>query len=168
MEAGERAELRSLMERLADGDRTAFGPAFRLLWPRLRAFAIRFAGEADGEDAAQGALLNVFSRASEYDRERDAFSWALGITAWECRTLRRKRQRRREQPGVPDLPGEDTAEAALILRLSADAVLGMLNPIDAETILSLATGRRAVQGATFRKRLQRALARFRLAWREHE
>ena len=55
-----------------------------------------------------------------------------------------------------------------MLRLSADAVLGMLNPLDAETILSLATGRRAVQGATFRKRLQRALARFRLAWREHE
>jgi hypothetical protein len=59
------------------------------------------------------------------------------------------------------------AEAAIVLRLSADAVLGMLNPIDAETILALATGHRAVQGATFRKRLQRALARFRLAWREH-
>ena len=166
MEAGERAELRSLMERLADGDRTAFGPAFRLLWPRLRAFAIRLAGEADGEDAAQTALLNVFARASEYDRERDAFAWALGITAWECRTLRRRRARRREQQGVPEMAAD--AEAAMVLRLSADAVLGMLNPIDAETILSLATGRRAVQGATFRKRLQRALARFRLAWREHE
>jgi hypothetical protein len=47
-------------------------------------------------------------------------------------------------------------------------VLGTLSPVDAETILSLATGKRAVQGATFRKRLQRALARFRLAWRAHE
>ena len=168
MEAGERAELRSLMERLADGDRSAFAPAFRLLWPRLRAFAGRFAGDVDGEDAAQSALLKIFSRASEYDPARDALSWALGITAWECRTLRRKRERRREEQGVPDLPGEDAAEAALILRLSAEAVLGMLNPIDAETILSLATGRRAVEGATFRKRLQRALLRFRLAWREHE
>ena len=167
MEAGERAELRGLMERLADGDRTAFGPAFRLLWPKLRAFAVRWMGPADGEDAAQAALVKIFARASEYDRERDAFPWALGITAWECRTLRRKRERRREQRGVPDLPGE-AGEAALILRLSADAVLGTLSPIDAETILSLATGRRAAQGATFRKRLQRALARFRLAWRQHE
>ena len=163
MEAGERAELRRLMERLADGDRTAFGPAFRLLWPRLRAFAVRYAG-TDGEDAAQSALLKVFSRASEYDRERDAFAWALGIAAWECRTLRRKRERRREQPGVPETAAD--AEEALILRLSAETVLGMLGPLDAETILSLATGRPA--GARFRKRLQRALQRFRLAWREDE
>jgi len=162
---GERAALRRLMERLADGDRTAFAPAFRLLWPRLRAFAVRLAG-ADGEDAAQAALLKVFSRASEYDRERDALAWALGIAAWECRTLRKKRARRREEPGVPEMAAD--AEAALVLRLSADAVLGMLSPADAETILSLATGRRTVQGATFRKRLQRALARFRLAWRAHE
>jgi RNA polymerase sigma-70 factor (ECF subfamily) len=91
----ERAELRRLMERLADGDRGAFRPAFDLLWPRLRAFGLRYA-RADGEDAAQQALLRVFSRASEYDRERDALAWALGIAAWECRTFRRKRQRRRE------------------------------------------------------------------------
>jgi DNA-directed RNA polymerase specialized sigma24 family protein len=45
VEAGERAELRRLMERLADGDRSAFAPAFRMLWPRLRAFAGRFAGD---------------------------------------------------------------------------------------------------------------------------
>jgi RNA polymerase sigma-70 factor (ECF subfamily) len=167
VEAGERAELRRLMERLADGDRSAFAPAFRMLWPRLRAFAGRFAGD-DGEDAAQAALLKIFSRASDYDRERDAFAWALGITAWECRTLRRRRERRREEQGVPDQPTPGSEEAILLLRLSADAVLGTLSPVDAETILSLATGKRAVQGATFRKRLQRALARFRLAWRAHE
>jgi len=164
---GERAALRRLMERLADGDRAAFDPAFRLLWPRLRAFAVRFAG-ADGEDAAQVALLKMFSRASEYDRERDVLPWALGIAAWECRTLRRRRERRREQPGVPDQLAETNPEEAAVLRASAEAVLGTLSPVDVETILSLATGRRAVEGATFRKRLQRALARFRLAWRAHE
>ena len=31
IEPGERAELRRLMGRLADGDRTAFGPVFALL-----------------------------------------------------------------------------------------------------------------------------------------
>src|SRR5439155_540588 len=91
VEGGERAELRRLMQRLADGDRGAFSPAFALLWPRLRAFAVRYVGAADGEDAAQAALLRVFSRAGEYDADRDALAWALGIAAWECRTLRRQR-----------------------------------------------------------------------------
>src|SRR5438093_12134333 len=101
MEPGERAELRRLMERLADGDRAAFAPVFSLLWPRLRAFAVRFAGPADGEDAAQAALLKVFSRASEYDRQRDALTWVLAIAFWECRSLRRKRSRERPPPAEP-------------------------------------------------------------------
>ena len=79
VEGGERAELRRLMARLADGDRAAFGPAFALLWPRLRAFAARYVAVADAEDAAQAALLRVFSRASEYDPERDALAWALTV-----------------------------------------------------------------------------------------
>src|SRR5690349_23529004 len=88
------------MGRLADGDRAVFGRVFALLWPRLRAFALRCAGPADGEDAAQAAVLKVCSRASEYYPERDALVWALGIAAWECRTLRRKRGRRKEQPAL--------------------------------------------------------------------
>jgi len=170
VEGGERAELRALMQGLADGDRGAFAPAFALLWPRLRAFAVRYVGAADGEDAAQAALLRVFSRASEYDAQRDAFAWALGIAAWECRTLARKRQRRREEPvPVPeraDVRATPEEEAiARDLSAAATAVLGSLRPMDLETIMAVAGGPRAVQGATFRKRLARALARFRLAWR---
>lgn len=169
----ERAELRRLMGRLADGDRTAFGRAFALLWPRLRAFAVRWAGPADGEDAAQAALLKVFSRASDYDPERDALVWALGIAAWECRTLRRRRERRREQPALSvelalaEAPAQATPEDELIdrdLRAAAAEVLGTLRPLDIET-LTAAAAERAGRGATFRKRLERALARFRLAWR---
>ena len=174
IERSERAELRRQMERLADGDRSAFGPVFSLLWPRLRAFAARFIGVDDGEDAAQAALLKVFSRASEYDRERDALAWALGIAAWECRTLRKRRGRRREEsalaPAAAGAPGTDqpSPEDVAIdrdLQAAAAAVLGELRPIDVETILAIASGQRAVQGATFRKRVERALARFRLAWR---
>lgn len=171
MEPGERAELRRLMGRLADGDRTAFGPVFALLWPQVRAFAARLVGPADGEDAAQTALLKIFSRTSEYDRERDALPWALGIAAWECRTLRRRRERRREQSDPAPERAVDGAlspeEAALgrELRAAAEEVLGTMRPIDVETIISIATGHRAVHGATFRKRLERALARFKLAWR---
>ena len=169
----ERAELRRLIGRLADGDRTAFGPVFDLLWPRLRAFTVQLIGAADGEDAAQSALLKVFSRASEYDRERDGLAWALGIAAWECRTLRKRRERRREESalapeGAPvAAAGAASPEDAAVerdLREAAESILGTLRPIDIETIAAAASGRRA-QGATFRKRLERALARFRLAWR---
>ena len=168
MEAGERAELRRLMERLADGDRSAFRPAFALLWPRLRAFGLRYAGP-DGEDAAQHALLSVFSRAGEYDRERDPLVWALGIAAWECRTFRQKRRRRKEDAiAVPQPidPAATPEEAAMEgeLRVAAVAVLGTLRPIDVETISALAAGARP-GGATFRKRQQRALSRFKTAWR---
>ena len=169
VQGGERAELRQLMERLADGDRSAFAPAFAVLWPKLRAFAVRYAGAADGEDAAQSALLRVFSRASEYDPRRDALAWALGIAAWECRTLRRKRERRREMPiDPPEQRDHDPdPEETLIgrdLRAAAESVLGTLRPIDVETIGALAAGPRP-EGAAFRKRLQRAIERFRLAWR---
>ncbi|HUJ26393.1 MAG TPA: sigma-70 family RNA polymerase sigma factor [Myxococcales bacterium] len=161
------------MVRLADGDRSAFRPAFAMLWPQLRTFSVRLAGEADGEDAAQAALLRVFARAGEYDRDRDALAWALGIAAWECRTLRKRRERRREQLAlaldVADAAaaGASSPEDAAVereLREAAESILGTLRPIDIETIAAAASGRRA-QGATFRKRLERALARFRLAWR---
>lgn len=170
MEGGDRAELRRLMERLADGDRTAFRPAFELLWPRLRAFAVRYAGEPDGEDAAQHALLRVFSRAGDYDGERDPLAWALGIAAWECRTLRRRRGRRREDAGAleeqvdPGLGPEGTAIERDLLA-AAEAVIGTLRPLDAATLATLAGGPRSASGATFRKRLQRAILRFRVAWR---
>lgn len=173
----EREGLQRSMVRLADGDRSAFAPVFEALWPVLRAFAGRAVGPADGEDAAQAALLRVFSRASEFDPSRDALAWALGIAAFECRTLRKRRARRaaRELPvaaAADWLAPADVApspEAALIerdLRAAVATVIGGLRPIDAETILALESGDRDVPGATFRKRLERAVSRFRSAWRD--
>jgi RNA polymerase sigma-70 factor (ECF subfamily) len=170
VDSRERAELRRLMGRLAEGDRTAFAPAFILLWPQLRAFAARYVGPVDAEDAAQAALIRVFSRASEYDPERDALPWALGIAAWECRTLQRRRFRRREEAGAPaelrhPAPTPEDEAMDRDLCAAATAVLGTLRPADIETITAVASGAGRARGATFRKRLERALARFRLAWR---
>jgi RNA polymerase sigma-70 factor, ECF subfamily len=165
---GDRAELRGLMERLADGDRQAFAPAFALLWPRLRAFAVRYAGAADGEDAAQQALLKIFSRASGYDAQRDPLAWALGIAAWECRTLRKRRVRSREEPQAEAPATSRTPEESAVerdLAAAVEAVVGTLRPLDIETISAIASGERPVSGATFRKRAERALSRFRHAWR---
>jgi DNA-directed RNA polymerase specialized sigma24 family protein len=97
MNSDERSELSDLLARLADGDRDAFGPAFTRLWPRVRDLAGRILkSDHDADDAAQRAMLAVFSRASEYDRQRDGLAWSLGITWWECRTLLRASARRRE------------------------------------------------------------------------
>ena len=156
---------------LADGDRGAFHPLFLCLWPLLRGFAARFLAWPDAEDAAQNALLRVFSRCGEFDRTREALPWILGIAAYEIRTARRRQFRRRQDATVaPDDrrdPGpspEDEAAAAERARLLHD-VLSRLRPVDAETLLAYARGDRlSLPGATFRKRVERALVRVRAAW----
>ena len=166
MDLAQRAELSRLLGRLSDGDRAAVDPAFVLLWPLLRAFCERSLGKAEGEDAAQAALVAVFARAAEFETGRDGAAWAVGIAAWQCRTLLRRRTRRREAQ-LGEVAGQLASEAASPEQLASDRelraamqeVLGGLRPLDVETLLA------GGSGPTFRKRLSRALARFRIAWR---
>ena len=170
MDHGARAALQRGMCRLAEGDREAFEPVFSALWPVLRAFAARaLTVPAEAEDAAQSALVKVFARAAEFDAGREALPWALGIAAYECRTLRKSRARRREDLATapPEAVDARTPEDAAIerdLQAAAAEVLGGLSALDAETLLAAARGERD-PSATFRKRLERALARFRKEWR---
>jgi RNA polymerase sigma factor (sigma-70 family) len=174
----EREALQRDLERLADGDREAFPPVYLRLWPLLRGFAARCLPRDEAEDAAQEALLRVFSRAAEFDRRRDALSWVLAIAAYEIRSARKRRQRRRrrEHPegdgtaaamADPRRSPEQEAAAAELERALA-AALRALRPSDAETLLAYARGERPdLPGPTFRKRVERALARLRGAWRLH-
>ena len=163
------------MERLADGDREAFHPVFVRLWPLLRGFVARHLPAEDAEDAAQEALLKLFARAAEYDPRRDALRWALGVAAYEIKTARRKRQRRREATGdtgelLAEVPaGGPSAEEQAMARQrdeALEAALLALGESDAATLRSYAGGERPdVAAATFRKRVQRALGRLRGIWR---
>lgn len=170
MDRSARDALQRVMGRLADGDRSAFEPVFTVLWPILRGFAARaLSGLAEAEDAAQSALLKVFARAAEFDPQRDALSWVLGIAAYECRTLRKSRLRRREEltAAPPESSQMDTPEDAAIdrdLHAAAARIVGALSALDAETLLAAARGERD-PSATFRKRLERAIQRFRKHWR---
>ncbi|WP_395830593.1 RNA polymerase sigma factor [Archangium violaceum] len=174
VENGEREQLRRWMARLAEGDREAFTPAFVCLQPLLERFCARLLPcREDAEDAAQTALLKVFSRASEYDATREVLPWVLGIAAYECRTVLKARMRRREAPELEGVEVDDGApgpEARLLaedLRRALTEVMGGLRPEDVET-LAAAMGERerpTIPGATFRKRLERALGRLREAWR---
>src|SRR2546425_8428148 len=168
------SELQRQMERLADGDRAAFHPVFAVLWPLLRRFAARHLRPEAAEETAQEALVKVFLRAAEFDPSRSAFAWALGIAAFEIRTVGRRRIRRREDSPregmlerIPD--GAPTPEEESMTRdmeRMLQEALGALRPEDAETLRLYARGHRpAVAAATFRKRIERAMARLRGVWR---
>src|SRR5215468_488270 len=104
MDGLRRDRLRRELTRLAEGDRSAFDPVFEATRPIVYRFAARaLANQADAEDCAQHVLLRVFARASEFDPSRDALSWILGIAAWEVRTIRKKRARRKESFEAADV-----------------------------------------------------------------
>jgi RNA polymerase sigma-70 factor (ECF subfamily) len=171
------------MIRLADGDRRAFEPLYQGLWPELRRVCVATMGPTDGEDCAQQALLNIFSRAAEFDPSRDALAWAVGIAVWECRTVRRRAHRRGEAKAVSpeSVPlaaaGQDPEAEVSQRELGALAteLLATLAPADVEAIMASLAGdqdaavRLGLKPATFRKRLERALGRLRDGWRsKHE
>jgi RNA polymerase sigma-70 factor (ECF subfamily) len=172
MDSEIRRSLNVMMIRLADGDRSAFDGAYALLWPALLAFCKRALVSSDAEDAAQLALLKVFDRASTFQRDKDALTWAITIAAWEARTLRKRHLRARSTPIDADAhvsPADDPETAAADRELieAAQAVLGSLSQDDRATLSATFAEERptGVSAAAFRKRRERAIARLKNAWR---
>lgn len=173
MDRARREELRAWLVAVADGDRAAFDPLFTALWPVVSRYCERMLGDrAHGEDAAQETLTRVFTRAGEFDRERDALTWVLAIATWQVRTTRRWRQRKGEV-GLAEVaePSADAA-AATVERDLITAAVGAIDELadaDAATIAAAIldddTARAGIAPATFRKRLERALDRLRAIWR---
>ena len=171
MQPHERARLQRELTALADGDRSAFDGVFAIAWPVLRSLANRLlADPAEAEDAAQRALLKLFHHASRFDPERDALPWVLTFGINECRTVRRRKGRRRidaldREPATEAGPEQALVQADLLDALGivvgtltdADHVaLGLRDPDPSDTVAP----------ATQRKRKQRALGRLRSAWRK--
>ena len=167
------------MTALADGDREAFDVAYREAHALLIVYARRILGNGpDAEDATQEALLNLFRNAVRFDGGRDALPWILSIGANTCRTELRRRRRRREvstsrdqlePPGEAANPEREIIDRDLVA--AAEGVVRDLRPGDAETIRALIyeRPRPKVSAAAFRKRVERARTRLRLAWKEkHE
>lgn len=167
----ESTDLDVLMARLADGDRAAFTPVFRALWPSIFKLCVgMLRNEADAKDAAQEAMEKILSRAPDCDRARPALPWALAIGAWECRTLARQKSRRGEVGEQPEgTESSPSFEAAVIeedLARAAVAAMGRLSEADKEALLATFWDEAAsVHGPTLRKRRERALERLRSTFR---
>lgn len=170
--AQQRAHLHQAMVRFADGDRSAFELVFSLLWPILTAFTRRsLRNSSDAEDAAQAALLKVFSRIQDFDPARDATSWALAIASYEILTVMKKRTRRREAGSdgmdVPSgAPGPEEVTVMRDMEAALEQALGRLSEEDRWVLQSQGTPMgSATAQATHRKRRQRAMDRLKEAWR---
>jgi len=167
-----RKRINDAMVRLAEGDRTAFPMLMDDLWPVVRAFALRSVGQsADAEDIAQDVFVRICARIAEYDRTRDAVSWAFGIATYEVMTHRRRIQRRREvgDAGLPDAVDSADSQEQLLLQREIESalkdVLSVMKEEDRHVLGGYASASGHGVGATQRKRKQRALARFRSLWR---
>ncbi len=164
-------QLDAMMARLAGGERAVFTPVFDLLWGPIHRLCVSLLkNEADAADAAQEAMHKILERASDYDPKRPAMPWAMAIAGWECRTLARKRGRRREvaEHDTEEHAGSDAEEELMQSNLTdaALAALGELSDADRETLIATFWDEAAsVSGATLRKRRERALDRLRNTFR---
>jgi DNA-directed RNA polymerase specialized sigma24 family protein len=173
MTPDQRRQIHDAMVRFADGDRTAFRTVFDGLWPVLLGISARsLAVRADAEDAAQHALLKVFSRIADMDRGRDGVAWAITIASFEVMTARRQRQRRREAPDDALMATADHAPQAdeRVWRAQMnDAVRATVGGLAERDQVALAAwldeAAPTAPTETVRKRRFRAIERLRAAWR---
>ncbi len=171
MASCDRRAVTESLSRLALGERSAINPTFNLVWPVVRAFCASYLGQrGDAEDAAQNAIIKVFERAATYDPRRDGLTWVLTIALWECRTLRRRAERRSESVPLTAVnepsEGRPDPEAEVTLKRTLEALMPLIDRLSDEERAALSDALNEVQRANpaQRKRKQRALAQLRRWW----
>jgi RNA polymerase sigma factor (sigma-70 family) len=164
-------ELDAEMARLAQGERAAFDPLFRALYPRAIRLARRELGPDRAADAAQSVLMKLFARAGEFCAGKPVLPWFYAIAASELRTMRRRgiAERRRDaaETLADQLPGQDDQEGELVARELHESLARAIASLDddsAAAINSMLHGTerpKVTSAAAFRKRVSRAYARLR-------
>ena len=158
------------MSRLSLGEREAFDPLFRALYPRAVRFAHLKLDKEQAADAAQSILMKVFARASAFEAGKPVLPWFYAIAANELQTIRRRAmtaQRRTVDESAADhVPAPESPENAVLereLRRSLDLAIDALDEESAHAIGCLlgVNVRPAVTASAFRKRVSRAYARLR-------
>ncbi len=158
------------MARIVSGDRRAFDAVFAALWAPVHRFCLTLLlEEADADDAAQLVMEKLFVQAHHYNPEHPVIAWALAMARWECRTILRRRSRRRTEPlSDSDIASEwdDPAERAELQEALLKAISELSVSDQAVIQESFWTDDSGpARDAAFRKRKQRAIERLRTAWR---
>ncbi|NUP09681.1 MAG: sigma-70 family RNA polymerase sigma factor [Polyangiaceae bacterium] len=172
VQPSDRKQLGIAMSALADGDREAFATVFRAARPLVERYVGRLVADAAArDDIVQATLVKVFENAHTYDPARDAATWIVALASWEIRSHRRDVSRARERyagdPIVVGIEAADDPEREVFARRALDAVnacVGELSTRDRDVLMA-ALGDQRPTDTTFRKRLERALVRFRAKWR---
>jgi RNA polymerase sigma-70 factor (ECF subfamily) len=167
-------ELDAWMARLSRGERDAFDPLFRALYPRaLRLARQRLEGD-HATDAAQTVMMKVFARASEFEAGRPLLPWFYAAAANEIHTIRRRvaanGRRAVSEDHAHAVPAAGDPERLALereLRASLARAVASLDEASAEAITCLLEERAlpGVSATAFRKRVSRAYARLRLLLR---
>jgi RNA polymerase sigma factor (sigma-70 family) len=165
-------QLDAWMSRLSQGERAAFDPLFRALYPRAVRLARIKLAEDHAADVAQSIMMKVFARASEFEPGRPVLPWFYTLAANELHTARRRRavegKRAVDEKLAHDVQGGDDPERLLLeqeLRGGLDKAVASLDDYSAEAIACMLDDDRPDPGigaSAFRKRVSRAYARLRL------
>lgn len=156
------------MSRLADGDRAAFEPLFRALWPRAVAAGRRKLDPQAAADAAQSTMMRLFARAPEFRRGAPVLPWFYAIAANEITAVVRRARTNDVALGEAEaLASADDPERAALdreLRAALAKALDSLDATAAEAIAALLgeASRPAIDDVAFRKRVSRAYAKLRM------
>ena len=162
------------MSRLAGGDRDAFDPLFRALWPRALAAAGRRLEAHAAADAAQSAMERVFSRAAEFRAGSPVLPWFYAVLANEVRAVARGSRGHAQMEAARSVTGGDDPEGLSVdreLREALSRAIDSLEAASAEAIAALLgeKERPNIGDTAYRKRLSRAYAKLRVllgAYRE--
>jgi RNA polymerase sigma factor (sigma-70 family) len=158
-------DLDRLMGRLADGDREAFDPLFRALWPRALAAASRWLEPSAASDAAQATMMKLFAGAAGFRQGSPLLPWFYAIAANEIRALVRRTKNHVEVD--EQLSGGDDPERIAIDRELRTALAQAVESLDAPAAEAIAAilgegERPRIDDAAFRKRVSRAYAKLRI------
>lgn len=162
--------MNAAMRRLAEGERASFDRVFAVLREHLSRWCATLC-PSEADDVVQKSLTTIFARASSFRPDGDVIAWAFAIAGWAIRSLKRKQARHTSMNELRvhangSSPEEQAIEANL--RATLAQTVATLSDADRRVIAQLAQARGPRDTKT-RKRLSRALARLRVAWRRlHE
>jgi RNA polymerase sigma-70 factor, ECF subfamily len=113
----EDGEVAGLLAACARQDRQAFQRLYERTASQLLACLIRvLRNRALAEDALQDVFVQVWTRASQYERGRgSAWAWMIAIARYRAIDLRRRESRVAAEPyaEVEEMPGEDESPDVL-------------------------------------------------------